>query len=383
MASWWFAPAMLAAMWVAGVTIPGSRLWPWEPNMIDLDVYTRTGRLVLDGGDFFGADGLPWIYPPFAALLTVPFAVLPRVIAQLVWLATNVIALMAVLRRTGLTSWKLSLVTTAAVLLVEPVRETLGFGQLGILLVAAAALDSMPGPRLLGRRWLPEGWLTGVATAVKLTPAVIAVHNFFAGRRREGVTAFVVFCLATALGAVLLWQPTIYYFGGLLAGESGMNTGMIYKTNQSVMGAWARLTGGPSAGGLALGVAVLVLGVAASITVHHTGRAALAVALAGLTSLLASPISWSHHFVWIVPLAVLLWQDADLPRWLRWFGLAYSLWVAVGPFQRLPGGDGAELAYSLGQMVIANAGVVAGVLLLAASLVWGLTSRDAGDDAAI
>ena len=69
-------------------------------------------------------------------------------------------------------------------------RETLGFGQVAIFLVTAAVLDSMPGPTVFRRRLLPEGWLTGVATAVKLTPAVVAVYNFFAGKRREGVVSF-------------------------------------------------------------------------------------------------------------------------------------------------------------------------------------------------
>ena len=33
------------------------------------------------------------------------------------------------------------------------------------------------------------------------------------------------------------------------------------------------------------------------------------VALCGVAGLLASPVSWSHHFVWIVPLAVVLVRD--------------------------------------------------------------------------
>ena len=368
-------PPLLAAMLVAAMTIPGSTVWPWNPNMIDLDVYTRTGTLVLQGGDFFAAEGLPWIYPPFAALLTVPFAVVPRTAAQVIWLTMNVAALLAILRRTGLSGWTLSLATTAAVLLVEPVRETLGFGQLGIFLVAAAVLDSMPGPRVLARRVLPEGWLTGVATAVKLTPAVIAMHNFFAGKRREGVTAFVAFCLATALGAVLLWGPTVQYFGNLLRGQSGMNDGMPFKTNQSVMGAWARLTGGPSAGGLLLGLAVLVLGVVTSVLVHRAGDAALGVVLAGFTSLLASPISWSHHFVWVVPLIVLLRQGTSLPVPTRVVGAVYALWISTAPFQHLPGGDGAEFAYAWWQHVIANAGIVLGVVFVALCLAHGWAGR--------
>ena len=64
----WTIPPLLAALYVAGTQIPGSTLWPWRPGMIDLDVYRRTGQLLLAGQDFFNADGLPWIYPPFAAL---------------------------------------------------------------------------------------------------------------------------------------------------------------------------------------------------------------------------------------------------------------------------------------------------------------------------
>jgi alpha-1,2-mannosyltransferase len=50
--------------------------------MIDLDVYRRTGSMLLAGQDFYVAEGLPWIYPPFAALFTVPLAVVPLGVAQ-------------------------------------------------------------------------------------------------------------------------------------------------------------------------------------------------------------------------------------------------------------------------------------------------------------
>ena len=182
-------PPLLAAGYIAGTQIPGSVLWPWRPGMIDLEVYRRTGTLLLAGQDFFSAEGLPWIYPAFAALFTVPFAVVPFELAAVTWLALCVAALAAILYRLGLAGWRLSLATTLCILLVEPVAETLGFGQLAIFLVAAAVLDSMPGPRVLRRRILPEGWLVGVATAVKLTPAVVAAYNFFAGRRKPGLVA--------------------------------------------------------------------------------------------------------------------------------------------------------------------------------------------------
>ena len=368
---------LLAALYVGGTQIPGGGLWPWHPGMIDLEVYRRTGALVLSGGDFFGAEGLPWIYPPFAALLTVPFAWVSFEVAAVTWLALSVAALAAVLYRLGFTGWRLSLATTLVVLVVEPVRETLGFGQLAIFLVAAAVLDSMPGPRVLQRRLLPEGWLTGVATAVKLTPAVVAAYNFFAGRRKPGLVAFFSFVAATALGFALLPTASLYYWTKLAMGDTGMNSGIVYATNQSIMGVWTRMLGYTGRGGLLLSVLVVVLGIAAAVAVHRRGEVPLAICLAGVTSLLASPISWSHHYVWIVPLGIVLWQAKDLPGWYRWFGLAYVAWGVVAPFKWLPRGDDVELSYAWWQQLVDNIGVVAGVGLLVGAVVisWGSWGR--------
>ncbi len=367
------AVPLLAALYVGATQIDGGTLWPWQPNMIDLGVYARVGGLVLTGGDIFDAQGqLPWIYPGFAALLTVPFAVIPFTLAAVAWLALSTAALAAILYRLGIGGWRLSLLTTAAILFVQPVRDTLGFGQLGIFLVAAAVLDSMPGRRIFRRRLLPEGWLVGVATAVKLTPAVVAAYNFFAGRRKAGLVAFGAFVAATVLGFLLLPAASWEYWLKLASGDSGMNSGIVYATNQSVLGMWNRLTGEPSRGGLVLSVLVVVLGVGAAVLMHKRGQVAYALCLAGLTSLLASPISWSHHYVWLVPLGVVLWQQADLPGYLRWPGLAYVAWGSLAPFMYLPRGDNIELTYTPWQQVVDNVGIVAGVLLLAGSAATAL-----------
>ncbi|MCC6495005.1 MAG: DUF2029 domain-containing protein [Propionibacteriaceae bacterium] len=366
-------PPLLAALYIGGTQIPGSTLWPWRPNMIDLEVYQRAGQRLLTGGDIFDAAGqLPWIYPAFAALLTIPFAVVPFLLAAFAWLALCTAALAAVLFRLGFTGWRLSLLTTAVILFVQPVRDTLGFGQLAIFLVAAAVLDSMPGPRVFRRRLLPEGWLVGAATAVKLTPAVVAAYNFFAGRRKAGLVAFGTFLAATALGFAVLPQASLSYWLKLATGDSGLNSGILYASNQSVLGVWTRLTGEPSRGGLVLSALVVALGVWAAVLMHRSGQVALALCLAGLTSLLASPISWSHHYVWAVPLGIVLWQARDLPGHLRWPGIGYTLWAALAPFMMLPMGGELELGYTFWQQVVVNIGVFAGVALLAASAATAL-----------
>lgn len=368
---------IIAALYVGGTQIAGSTLWPWHPNMIDLAVYQRTGQAVLSGGDIFDSSGeLPWIYPAFGALLTIPFAVLPPDVAGAIWLILCTAALAAMLYRLGLVGVPLSLATTAIILFVQPVRDTLGFGQLGIFLVAAAVLDSMPGKRLLSRRILPEGWLVGVATAIKLTPAVVAAANFFAGRRKPGLVAFASFLAATLIGLIFLPAASIEYWYKLATGDSGLNSGIVYATNQSILGMWNRLTGEPGRGGLLLSGLVVVLGIWAAVLMYRRGQAAFGLCLAGLTSLLASPISWSHHYVWVVPLGIVLWQARELPGFVRWPGLIYSVWVATGPFMYLPRGEDVELSYNLWQQAVDNLGIVAGVgLLLVAAIAalgpWG------------
>ncbi|MDN5570736.1 MAG: glycosyltransferase 87 family protein [Propionibacteriaceae bacterium] len=362
----WFLPPFVAGLWAGAMTIAGGSFDPWAPAMIDLDVYRRTGAGLLAGTDIYTADGLPWIYPPFAAFFTLPLTVLPLGPTQAVWIALTVALLMAMLYRIGLTGWTLSLATTAAVWLAEPVRETLGFGQLGVLLVSAAVLDSMPGPRVFGRRFLPEGLWIGMATAVKLTPATVAAYQFFAGRRRPGLVAFAAFLAATGLGFALMPAGSLHYWGGLLSGDSGINTGITFKTNQSVMGLWARLFGELSRGGLLLSAVVAVGGIAVAVLLHRASEERLAIIVAGLTSLLASPISWSHHYVWVVPLVALLLTDRALNAPLRVFGLFYGIWVLHAPFKQLPGGDGVELTYSIGHQVVDNLGIIGGL----AFIIW-------------
>ena len=105
--------------------------------------------MLLAGGDFYDLPGpLQFLYPPFAAVLAVPLALLPQTVVQIGWTAAGALALVAVLHRFGLTGWVLSLVSTAAIFFVQPVLQTLAFGQLGIFLVALVVLDLVPGPRV-------------------------------------------------------------------------------------------------------------------------------------------------------------------------------------------------------------------------------------------
>ncbi len=69
---------VLVALDVGASTFPGGTTIPWHPVMVDLDVYRLAGRVLLEGGDFYELPGaLQFLYPPFAALLAVPLALVP------------------------------------------------------------------------------------------------------------------------------------------------------------------------------------------------------------------------------------------------------------------------------------------------------------------
>lgn len=75
---------------------------------------------------------------------------------------------------------------------------------------------------------------------------------------------------------------------------------------------------------------------------------------AAVVGLLVSPISWTHHWVWCVPLAGLLWRDA-----YRWLSAAAVFWTYL--VWTLPHRNGTELHYQPLQIAASSCYVAAGV----------------------
>jgi alpha-1,2-mannosyltransferase len=375
---------VLMSLYVAATTFSGGTFWPWKPIMVDLDVYRRAGSVLLAGGNFYLLPGpLQFLYPPFAAVLAVPMAVLPLTVVQIGWTAAGALALLAVLHRFGLTGWPLSLIGTAVIYFVEPVVQTLAFGQLGIFLVALVVLDLAPGPRTF-RRLLPQGTLTAVAAAIKLTPAIFVVYLLAVGRIRAFVVAVVVGLAVTLISAAVVPQASYEFWSRLAHGDTGLGHSLIYWVNQSVMADVVRIFGlgrSVAIGGLIACAIVALIGVWAAVLWHRIGDIRLAVNLCGLAGLLASPVSWQHHFVWIVPLAMSLAEHRRgaggaprLPGWFLALGWVFVGWVvattsaisgvARSPFRRLPNGADMELDWNWSQNLRASVTAILGLIII-------------------
>lgn len=365
----------LVAVFVAGTSF-GAPLVPWKPGIVDLEVYLRAGRALLSGADpYHLGDSLPFLYPPFAAILAVPLTWLPHTAVQIGWAVAVALTVIAILHRLGLQGWRLSLISAAAVRVVEPINQTIAFGQLGAFLVGLVLLDLVPGPRLFPLRrhgrWLPEGLLVGLAAAIKLTPGLFFVYLLAIRRFRAAAVAIGTMIITALIALVVAPGPSVAFWGRLAHGDSGLGNSIIYLINQSVLGASTRILGYNAVGnglGLAISAVAAVLGVVVGVGWHRRGDEAAAISLCGLATLLASPVSWSHHFVWIAPLGMLYATRTSWPVWYRIVGWIFVGWVVTAPYKFLKSGHNLELGYVWWQDLIGAVTPALGLIVLVASL---------------
>ncbi|MDQ1680641.1 MAG: alpha,2-mannosyltransferase [Frankiaceae bacterium] len=333
LASWVARPVrarVLAAVIVAAST--ALMLWPrlgqdevhW---LVDLQVYQGAGVAVRSGHSLYTyatpfPQRLPFTYPPFGGLLAIPLSLLSRYPLGIVWTAVEWALCLFLARklfrplidRAGPLG---PLVFAGAVVLTEwivPIRDTFYFGQVNLFLVALVVVDLT----VVRGRW-PRGLLIGIAAAIKLTPALFIPYLWMTGRRRMAGVAAATFAGGQLLAAAILpsdsreyWTHTVFEGSRL-----GLNT---VVSNQSIRGMLLRFAL-PSPYGsliwLVLAAPVAVIGLRRAKQAYADGEVVLSIGLTGLTAALVSPVSWIHHFLWILLVIAALAAHAHDPRSVR------------------------------------------------------------------
>ncbi|MEU6949653.1 glycosyltransferase 87 family protein [Streptomyces sp. NPDC046316] len=344
-------------------------------NMLDVMVYRAEGETVRAGGDLYAmratSANLAMTYPPFAGLLFVPLTFVGVPLMRTLATAGNLLLVVALVQLSlqlvrpclsGARLWRAALLVAAVVVWCEPVWTTLRYGQINLLIAVAVLWDFT---RREGHRWAGVG--IGLATAVKLTPGLFVVFLVIAGvlqwhreRRwnqwlRTAATATAVFLGTTLASALVLpydskrfWTETLFETGRVGFAEE--------TANQSLRGVLARLMHTDDPGLWWLVVAVLFGAAAMALAVRAAlrGDKALAVVVCAITALMVSPISWSHHWVWCVPLLVLLVDRRDRVR-PRWTVGAVALAFASFALWWVPHDPGRpELDQNAGQMLLSG-----------------------------
>lgn len=354
---------------------------------IDLEVYRFGVQVLLRGGDLYGPlpltandISLPFLYPPFAALVLMPFALVPWVVAWPGLILLSALAIAVTLYVTTRALWPSvgragAISVASAVLpltfLLEPVSSTIDYGQVNLLLMALVAVDCL----LPRTRW-PRGVMVGIAAAIKLTPAAFVLFFLLRGDRKAAGVAAVTGIVATLLSFAILPGTSLRFWRD---NPTSVMSGAPFYTNQTFLVVLVRagITGPlQTVLWLLLSFGLLAL----MVPVIRRSPAPLAMVVTAGVALLASPTSWSHHWVWVVP-AVLVAAATAWRTGSRWWWIATAAMVFVYVMAPhtwgLPRDHGVEMGWSAGQQVVGSTFVWFTTLLLVVLAVVQLRSRRA------
>ncbi|WP_329564525.1 glycosyltransferase 87 family protein [Kitasatospora sp. NBC_01266] len=296
-------------------------------SMVDMIVYRAEGAAVAHGQDLYGIRvtqwNLPATYPPFAAMFFTPTAYLPvpflRVAVTLGNLGLLGLTALLAFRLVGWPERKLRPVGVVLVaglgVWLEPVFTTLRYGQINLLLICLVLWDLTTPDH---RKWKGVG--IGIAAGMKLTPGLFAVYLLLTGRVRAAFVAGFTFLATFLIGAVALPSATWGFWTKYLYDSSRVGKVFIVD-NQSLRGVAARFLRleNPGLPATAAAAVVAVLGLAIAVWAYRSDRwlpraEAWGVCCTAVTALLISPISWTHHWIWCLPILVLLAAEAHHER---------------------------------------------------------------------
>ena len=293
----------------------------------DLKVYRGAAKRIVNGQTLYGRPirrRLGFTYPPAAALLMLPLSLFAIRGDELIVTALNGAALIFVLRQTLLiarpserrsstgtalsllsrpaVAWSVAALAAAAAIWLEPVSVALGYGQVDILIAALVVFDIARDDTSR-----TKGLAIGLAAGIKLTPLLFIAYLLLSGRRRAAIVASASFVATVVASFVLLPADAARYWEVLVFRTSRIG-GAADVANQSLRGAIARLLDVWHPGMAATVTVGLVAAVGIGLAVHFSRRGddATGFSLCAVTTLLASPISWTHHWVLAIPALFML-----------------------------------------------------------------------------
>jgi alpha-1,2-mannosyltransferase len=212
---------------------------------------------------------------------------------------------------------------------------------------------------------LPRGILVGLAAAIKVTPIILIPYLFLTRQGRAGMRATASFVaaalLAVAFNASTSWSYWTHYI------RDPQRAGMLsWIGNQGILGATERMLGHtvttPTTFVMVATVGVVGLVIAAGA--YRRSSPVLGLLVVEAAESLASPVSWSHHFIWMVLLVAWLALAEDRPRAGEWWALAVAVLLWAAPYWWVPHGPAVRFAGRGWLLPLGNAYVLVFIVVL-------------------
>jgi alpha-1,2-mannosyltransferase len=367
--SWSYVIAVVAALTLIAYLLVWGRRYG-----LDLTVYRNAVSSWRSGQNpyllTFTQRSLPFTYPPFAMLVLLPLTWVSFPVAQwILWAASLAAAtgsIAAVLRGMGATvtprllckafTW-----SCISFIAIEPARGAIDYGQIEFILMFVVVADLL----LIESPYRGIG--IGLAAAVKLTPLAFVIVLVVSRDMKSVIRATASFLVCTGL-SWLFWPRLSRLFWFHDVGDPTRVGTVSYGGNQC----WYAILHRPpfSASGselawLLLSLITLALSTFIAWRCVSAGQWAPAIVATALASLLISPISWNHHWVWVLLIPALMTRhrgsDIRQPVRIMLWGLI-ALTIAA-PYWWFSHGIPADVAEA-----------VLPVWASAVLLVWGATA---------
>lgn len=320
--SWAYVAAVVAAAALIAY------LSVWGPRYgTDLKVYRDAVNSWRSGHNpyllTFTRSGLPFTYPPFALIALWPLAWAPFPVTQwLLWaasLAAATGAIVLVLRDTGAPVTRrlwCNAFTWACVALIalEPARSATDYGQIELVLMAIVTADLLSASRY-------RGIGTGLAAAVKLTPLALVIVLAVSRDTKSVIRATATFLVCTGLPWLLRPRMSGAFWFHDVSDPGRVGT-VTYAANQCWYAILHRPpfpASGSEPAWLLLSLTTLAAGTFIARRCVNAGHQAPAILAIAMASLLASPISWTHHWIWVllIPAMMPRHRTSGIPRPVR------------------------------------------------------------------
>ena len=343
--------------------------------MYDAKVYREGAQAVLSGHDLYNnLHRAGFTYTPFAALAFVPLAPLSTSVMGVLWTTVSMVCLelsiWLCLGWIGIARKRLRFGITAAACLaaiwLDPVSSTLLSGQVNLVLMLLVLVDF----------WLPDGnrWKgigVGVAASIKLLPAFFILYFLVTRRLRAAAMAAATFAATVAVGFVALPKDSIKYWGGTVLDSSRVGDPQNPRSQslQSLLVRWLHTSQNIRPAWLVLSLAIAIAALTLAVWANGKGDQLLAVCTSAAAMLLISPITWQHHWVWVVPFMLWLAPHAWRSRSrLLWIAAAVALTeFYVRPYQWIPVDPVADLHLGTWQLALSSTYALSAIVLLAAT----------------